>query len=85
MRLTKSRYYQIDGMRLSPVARDAADDSGLAGLRARQADLWAESSIIAHQHRTLTDEERGLWYSMWRELDLIKTEIDKTDKAQPGA
>ncbi len=75
MRRSRGGCYEITGI----VVRRAGDVPGgevaLARWRERQADLWAESSTIAHLHHHLTAEESGLWHAMWRELQEVNAAV----------
>jgi hypothetical protein len=71
MRLSGGGFYQIDGRVLRGVSDVAAGPGAENSWRDRQADLWAESSMLIHVHHRLSDEELGLWGAMQKELDQI--------------
>jgi hypothetical protein len=81
MRLSAGGYYQIAGAGVKRVTSDRAGPVGLAIWRARYADLWAESSTIVHEERSLTAEECGLCNAMWREMDVIRAAILSLERA----
>lgn len=75
MRLTAGKCYEITGTVLWRVPVGAPRDGALATWCDRRADLWAEVSLIAHVHHTLTAEENDLWSEMDRELDVVNQTI----------
>ena len=75
MRRTIGGCYDIDGIEVRRVADGPTENVALARWRERQADLWAESSTVAHVHRHLTAEESGLWHGMWKELQAVNAAI----------
>jgi hypothetical protein len=87
MRLSAGGCYRIEGIEVRRVADDPAERVGLARWRERQEDLWAESSTIAHENRSLTAQECALWHAMWRELEVIKATIVvlESDAPPPAA
>lgn len=75
MRRTARGCYDIGGTEVHRVSAGPAETITLARWRERQADLWGESSTVAHLHRHLTAEESGLWHSMWKELQTVNAAI----------
>ena len=81
MRLSTGGFYEIDGRTLRAVSGMPAELDAADGWRNRQADLWAESSVLAHVHHRLTDGELGLWGAMQRELDRIQRALNGLEVA----
>jgi len=79
MRRSAGGCYEISGIEVRRVGDGALDLAGLPRWRERQADLWAESSTIAHLHHHLTAEESGLWHAMWQELQVVNAAIARLE------
>lgn len=79
MRRSAHGCYEISGIGLRRATDTPAETVALGRWRERQADLWAESSTIAHVHRHMTAEESGLWHAMWRELQAVNAEIERLE------
>jgi hypothetical protein len=79
MRRSAGGCYEISGIEVRRVGDGALDLVGLPRWRERQADLWGESSTIAHLHHHLTAEESGLWHAMWQELQVVNAAIARLE------
>jgi hypothetical protein len=79
MRRSVGGCYEIAGIHLRRLMNGPAENVALARWRERQADLWAESSTIAHVHRHMTAEESGLWHAMWDELQAVDAAITRLE------
>jgi hypothetical protein len=84
MRRSAGGCYDIGGIQVRRVMDGPTETVALPRWRARQADLWAESSTIAHVHHHLTAEERGLWHAMWTELQAVNAAIARLEGDAPG-
>jgi hypothetical protein len=84
MRLSAGGCYEIAGIQVRRVLSGPPEIVGLARWRERQADLWAESAAIAHEHHHLSAEEGALWNAMWKELDAIESEIARLEGETAG-
>lgn len=82
MRRSARGCYEFSGSGLRRLD-GPAETVALARWRERQADLWAESSTIAHVHRHMTAEESGLWHTMWKELQLVNAEVARLEADSP--
>lgn len=71
MRRSARGCYEISGTVVRRATGAASADDTLATWGERRADLWVESSAIAHVHHTLTAEENGLWNAIQRELEAV--------------
>lgn len=83
MRRSTGGCYEIAGIQLRRVNDGPAEQLDLGQWRERQADLWAESSTIAHVHRRMTAEESGLWHAMWAELQSVNAAIARLEADAP--
>lgn len=82
MRLSEGKCYEIAGAMLRRVPLGPLET--LATWRDRRADLWAESSVIAHVQHTWTAEENGLWNAMSRELNAVDQRIKQLEREAQG-
>jgi hypothetical protein len=83
MRRSGGGCYDIEGTAVQRVPDGPVEPVGLGRWRERQADLWAESSTIAHADRSLTAGECRLWHAMSRELEAIDTAIAGLEREAP--
>jgi hypothetical protein len=84
MRRSVGGCYDIGGMEVRRVLDGPAESVALPRWRERQADLWAESATVSHQHHHLTAEESGLWHAMWKELQTVNAAIARLEGDAPG-
>ena len=80
MRLSEGGCYEITGTTLRRVTDRPSGPEDAARWRERRADLWAESSAIAHVQHTMTVEENGLWNAMQKELEGIDVTLAGIDR-----
>jgi hypothetical protein len=85
MRLSTGGFYEIDGRALRAVPGAPAGPVAANGWRDRQADLWAESSVLMHIDRRLTADEIGLCGAMERELDGIRRALNGLEEVARAA